>query len=135
MYSRGSSYLTFVKLILHLFLLLRPKFKRTDYSVAHSDEPLLQFVCLSMVMVYSMLLSLALQMIVHVLLEQRQELLHPSLKNNSVFHLKTLKLPLVTAVSLKPSCGLWPSSRLIQSGRTAWLAGHSNPQNLWSHPP
>lgn len=80
MYSRESSYLTFVKLILHICLLLRPKFKRTDYSVAHSDEPPLQFICLNMVMVYSMFLSLALQMIAHVLLEQSQELLHPSFK-------------------------------------------------------
>lgn len=80
MYNRGSSYLTFVKLILHIGLLLRPKVKRTDYSIAHSDEPPLQFICLNMVMLYSMFLSLALQMIAHVLLEQNQELLHPSFK-------------------------------------------------------
>lgn len=74
MYSRGSPYLAFIKLILHICLLLRPKFKRTNDSVAHSDVPPLQLICLNVVMVYSMLLSLALQMIAHVLLEQSQEL-------------------------------------------------------------
>lgn len=80
MYSRGSSYLAFIKLILHICLLMRLKFKRTDYSIAHSDEPPLQFICLNMVMVYSMFLSLALQMIAHVLLEQSQEPLPCSFK-------------------------------------------------------
>lgn len=80
MYSRGSFYLTLVKLILHICLLLRPKVKRTNYIIAHSDEPPLQFICLNMVVVYSMFLSLALQMIAHVLLEQNHKLLHPSFK-------------------------------------------------------
>lgn len=68
--SRGRSYLTFSQLILHICLLERFRFKDEGYSTAHSDQPLVQFICLVMIELYGLFLTLTLQTVTHTLLGQ-----------------------------------------------------------------
>lgn len=70
MYSKGSSYLTFSKLILHICLIWRFRFKDGGYSRAHSDQPLVQFICLGVIELYSLFLTLTLQTVTNTLLVQ-----------------------------------------------------------------
>lgn len=68
--NRGSSYLTFSKLILIVNLLRRLLFKDGGYSSVHSHEPLVQLTRLAEVELYSPLLSLTLQTVTDTLLVQ-----------------------------------------------------------------
>lgn len=70
--SRGSSYLTFSKLILHVCLIQRFRFKDGGYNAALSDQPLVQLICLGVIELYGLFLSLTLQTVTNTLLKQNK---------------------------------------------------------------
>lgn len=70
--NRGSSYLTFSKLILIVNLLRRLLFKDGGYSSVHSHQPLVQLTHLAEAEHYSPLLPLTLQTVTDTLLAQRK---------------------------------------------------------------
>lgn len=83
--SRGRSYLTLSKLFLHSRLLCRFGFKNGGDGASHSDQPLVEVLCLGVIELYGLLLALTLQTVTNALLWQStaRSYLSATISNNA----------------------------------------------------